>query len=363
MKPAPLLLPVAVFSAITGIVTGLFRIGWFEFPATGAGEHGAIMVGSFMGTLISLERVVSFRDKYALAIPLLSAASLVAFLTGYAQAGQYLLIAASAGLIVSTAVFQKLFTPAQFLIAFSGSVCWLLGNVMLVLWNMYPAAVSWWMAFILLTIVPSRVKTSAVMQVSSRNYSVLYVLLGLYGLSLLMPFHGNGRYISGMALLGIATWLISFDIARKEATAGGFRGYSGLLVLTAFVWLLFTGVCMLWGEMIGPLYDSTLHSFFIGFLFTTVMAHGPKILPSLLGLNIQPFHPVLYLWFALLQGSLLLRITANFYTLYTLRQWAGLLNGIAMLAFFLTMPVLLIIELRKAKSARHRLSASSITES
>jgi hypothetical protein len=109
---------------------------------------------------------------------------------------------------------------------------------------------------------------------------------------------------------------------------------------------------MLWGEMIGPLYDITLHSFFIGFLFSIVMAHGPKVLPSLLGLNISPFHPLLYLWFALLQGSLITRIAANFLNAYTLRQWAGLVNGIAMLAFFLTMAVLLIVSLKKLKQSR-----------
>jgi hypothetical protein len=351
MKPASFLLPIAILSAMTGIVTGLFRIGWFEFPATGASEHGAIMVGSFMGTLISLERAISFKHKYTYFVPLLSAASLVCFLSGYTQPGHYLLIAASLGLTAVTAIYQKLFTPAQFLILFSGSVCWLLGNAMLVLLNLYPAAVSWWMAFMLLTIISSRIKASAAMQVSDRNYTILYVLLSLYGISLLMPFHGNGRYLSGISLLLIALWLIAFDMARKEAAKPEVSKYSGIVLLTGFTWLLFTGLCMLWGEMIGPLYDITLHSFFIGFLFSIVMAHGPKILPALLGLNISPFHPLLYLWFALLQGSLITRIAANFLNAYTLRQWAGLVNGIAMLAFFLTMAVLLIISLRKSKQS------------
>jgi hypothetical protein len=307
------------------------------------------MVGSFMGTLISLERAVSFKYKYTFIVPLLSAASLVCFLSGFTQPAHYLLIAASLGLIAVTAIFQKHFTPAQFLILFSGSVCWLLGNAMLILWNLYPAAVSWWMAFMLLTIVSSRIKASAAMQVSGRNYTILYVLLSLYGISLLMPFHGNGRYLSGIALLLIAPWLMAFDMARKELAKPGVSTYSGILLLTGFTWLLFTGVCMLWGEMIGPLYDITLHSFFIGFLFSVVMAHGPKILPALLGLNISPFHPFLYLCFALLQGSLITRIAANFLNAYTLRQWAGLVNGIAMLFFFLTMAVLLIVSLRKIK--------------
>ena len=197
------------------------------------------------------------------------------------------------------------------------------------------------------------------MQVSSTTYTILYILLALYGFSLLMPFHGNGRYLSGIALLFIAPWLLLFDIARKEITSTGVSKYSGWLVLTGFAWLLFTGVCMLWGEMIGPLYDSTLHSFFIGFLFTTIMAHGPKMLPSLLGKKIQPFHPILYLWFALLQGSLLLRITANSFNFYALRQWAGLLNGIAMFAFFLTMGILLAIELQKTKKAHTLTSAKA----
>jgi hypothetical protein len=41
---------------------------------------------------------------------------------------------------------------------------------------------------------------------------------------------------------------------------------------------------------------------------------------------------------------------ANFLAEFELRKWAGLLNGIAILGFFVTMAILLVIELRKAKN-------------
>jgi hypothetical protein len=349
-KPVPYLLPVAILSALTGIVTGLYRIGWFGLPANAAGEHGAIMVGCFMGTLISLERAVALQNRYALFVPALGAGSLIAFLAGFREVAYVLLIVSSIGLTSITFYLQSRLSTTGFVIAFIGAVCWLLGNVMLVFWKMYPVAVSWWMGFILFTIVSSRLKSSLLPVNGKFKFISLYLILALFTIGLLMPFHdGIGRYLIGTGLICIAVWLVKYDAAREAIQQEGVNRYSGILLLTGFVWLFATGICMLWGDLSGPLYDPALHSFFIGFLFSVVMAHGPLILPSILALSIKPFHWILYIWFIILQGSLIVRIVANFLAEFELRKWAGVLNGIAILAFFLTMGTLLIIELRKAK--------------
>lgn len=351
-KPAPYLLPLAILSALTGIVTGLHRIGWFGFAANTAGEHGAIMVGCFMGTFISLERAVALKNRYALLVPMLSAGSLFAFLSGFREVAYVWLIISSLGLIGITFYFQNRLSTTGFVIAFTGAVCWFLGNVMLLLWKMYPVAVSWWMAFLLFTIVSSRLKSSLI-PVGDKFTSIsLFLVLGLFTIGLLMPFHGIGRYVMGAGLVCTAIWLVVFDSARESVKKEELNRYSGLLMLTGFVWLFATGILMGWGELYGPLYDTALHSFFIGFLLSVVMAHGPLILPTILALSLKPFHRVLYIWFILLQSSLMVRIGANFLIMFELRKWAGVLNGIAILAFFVNMAILLAIELRKVQKEK-----------
>jgi hypothetical protein len=336
-KPAPFLLPLAILSALTGIVTGLFRIGWFGFPGNAAGEHGAIMIGCFMGTLVSLERAVALQNRVALLVPALSA--------------YVLLITSSIGLTGITFYFQNRLSTTSFVIAFTGAVCWLLGNVMLVLWKMYPVAVSWWMGFILLTIVSSRLKSSMLPLAGKLKFISLYLILGLFIVGLVMPFHGGiGRYLIGAGLISTALWLLKYDAARESIKNEALNRYSGLLMLSGFGWLFITGFFICWGDLYGPLYDTALHSFFIGFLFSVVMAHGPSIIPTVLALSVKPFHRVLYIWFVFLQSSLIVRIVANFLAEFELRKWAGLLNGIAILGFFVTMAILLIIELRKVKN-------------
>jgi hypothetical protein len=263
-----------------------------------------------------------------------------------------LLITSSIGLTAITLYFQSRFWEATFLILFTGTVCWLLGNVMLVLWNMYPVAVSWWMAFLLFTIVASRANASRARDKNKFSNFTLYLVLGLFTIGLLMPFHGNGRLWMGAGLVCTALWLIAYDSARGLMKIEAMSRYTGIALLTGFIWLLATGMFMLAGELAGPMYDTALHSFFIGFLFSVIMAHGPMILPSLLGLSTKLFHPILYSWLILMECSLVVRITANFANEFFLRKWAGILNGIAILAFFITMAILLIRLLRAAKTTK-----------
>src|SRR4051794_34752122 len=109
-KQVLFLLPLILLSALTGIWAGWLRIGcfhtgWNAFPITAAGEHGALMVGSFLGTLICLERAVALRNKYALLIPLLNAVSLIAFWLKAPQLGYWLLIIGSLGYVGIMAYF------------------------------------------------------------------------------------------------------------------------------------------------------------------------------------------------------------------------------------------------------------------
>lgn len=76
-KLLPVILPLVFLSLLAAVWAGWIRIGW-AYPLTVvAGKHGALMVGSFLGTFISLERAVVIKNRWAMLTPFLSGVSLV----------------------------------------------------------------------------------------------------------------------------------------------------------------------------------------------------------------------------------------------------------------------------------------------
>lgn len=71
------LLALGGLSLIAGIWAGLVRLGWrLPVPSVAAmSDHGALMIGGFLGTLISLERAVALARGWAYAAPLLTGLS------------------------------------------------------------------------------------------------------------------------------------------------------------------------------------------------------------------------------------------------------------------------------------------------
>jgi hypothetical protein len=351
-KQTLLLLPLIMLAALTGIWAGWFRLGWIGVTPPAIGEHGAIMVGSFLGTLISLERAAALKNPWVYVVPLLSALSLVAFWAGLQPLAYTLLIMGSLGFTGIMGYFLYKYSEFYFIVLFAGAVCWLVGNIMLVMWRMYPVAVSWWMAFLLLTITAERLELSRYLPFTTLKKNLLSLGLICYSIGLLMPFHGAGQSITAAGMMSIALWLLTYDMALKSVKKEGVHRYSGILLITGYGWLLVTGLLMLSGDLVGPLYDAALHSFFVGFVFSMIFAHAPIILPAVLGKPLKPYHPVLYLWFVLLELSLAVRIWANLDSAYELRKWAGMVNGLAILFFFVTMAVLMVREVLKEKKRK-----------
>jgi hypothetical protein len=348
-KSALLIVPLVLLSAITGILTGWYRIGWTEMPHSAAGEHGLLMVGSFLSTLISLERAVATHNRCVMLIPLLNGTSLIAFLLGYKEIGYHLLTLGSLGYAGIMAYFLYRFSDLYFHVLFGAAVCAFVGNIMLILWNLYPVAVPWWIAFLLLTITAERLELSKFLPFGKVKRNLLFAALAVFIFGLLLPFHGPGGTLVGLGMVAIAAWLLTYDMARKSVSKPGIHGYTGLLLLCGYGWLMTAGLLMVFSEPFGFMYDAMLHSFFVGFVFLMVFAHGPIIIPGILGAPIKPFRKTLYVWFALLTVSLAVRMGADLFFLAELRKWAGLVNGLTILGFFVNMGTLVVLEMRKLK--------------
>jgi len=342
-------LPLIVFSLLLAIWSGWIRIGW-NFPVSkSVGQHGALMVGSFLTTVILLERAVTFKNQLVLLLPLINGLSAIFFVSGNTIIAQYLLLAGSFGFCVMVLSFIYRYKEQYYYLFFAGAFCLLIGNWLLIKNQFYPQSVPWWMGYLLLTIVAERLELSRFLQVSKLQNNMLLGSLLIAFAGLLIPFHYKGDVIFAAGIALTALWLFKYDMAVKSVKRAGQHRYSGILLITGYVWLIVTAIFLLTANGNTFWYDATLHSFFIGFVISMIFSHAPIILPAVLKLPVKPYRPVLYVWFLLMQASLLTRIIADTLILPELRKWAGMINGIVLLIFFISIAVLVKTEMNKRR--------------
>ena len=333
-----------------GVLAGFGRLGiYFPLPDIII-HHGAIMVGGFLGTLISLEKVIPLKKKPFLLVPLLSAMSMVAFIFGKFEAGIVLLICASTGFAWALSIYAYHHKEYYQYIMLGGALCWLTGNIMLLFQRFYPVAFPWWMGFLLLTIVSERLELSRFLPVTSRAKGILFGFLCLFFTGLIIPFHGPGNYFSGAALILISLWLMRSDIISVNVRKKGLTRFTGYALTCGYAALLLDGIFLIGFPESIYAYDAVVHTFFLGFVFAMIFAHGPIILPGVLGLPVKPYHPFLYVPLAMLISSVLVRATADAGLIAeTYRVASAWLSACAILLYFVTLLTLTIRSVRHAK--------------
>lgn len=334
-------LMLAILSLLFGLWTGLVRIGWDIKPLPAA-HHGAIMIGGFLGTLISLEKIIPLRNKIFYVIPAISGLSVICFLLQLNQIAAWALTAASLGLTIVFCIYLMRERTLIYLLTTLGGAAWLAGNITLLRDAFYPAAYPWWAAFTLLVISAERLELMKFLPVSQRSKNIFCVLLLMFVVGIIISFHGTGNIISGCALIGISAWLMRFDLVSISVKKTGLTKYVALALFAGYVAMLLTGMLFLTaiGKSLG--YDAIVHGFFIGFVFSMIFAHGPIILPGVLGISAKPFHHVLYVWLVLLHISWLLRISGDLFLDFDLRRISGILTTLAIVGYFATMATLTI---------------------
>jgi nitrite reductase (NO-forming) len=90
------------------------------------------------------------------------------------------------------------------------------------------------------------------------------------------------------------------------------------------------------GVVAGELHDATLRTFFLGFTFSMIFAHGPISFPAILERTLE-FHPALYAPLALLHLGVATRFAGDLTDFAQPRPLGGLANALAILLFLLTM--------------------------
>lgn len=288
----------AFLCLLLGLWTGLIRLGW-DIPITlSEAHHGAIFVGGFLGTLISLEKVIPLRRKIFYAIPLISSLGALAFITRNPEVGYWLLVVASFGLAVIHFLYLRKHDDIIYVLMLTGAACWCLGNVMLLHSGFYPKALPWWMGFLVFTIVAERLELSKFLPVSKFSKRMLLFALLIFLAGLFFPFHGIGAAVSGSALVMISIWLMRYDVVRINIQKKGLTRFTGYALIAGYIALLLEGVFLIALPQLAYSYDIIVHTFFIGFVLSMIFAHGPIILPGVLGIMVKPYHPILFGWLA-----------------------------------------------------------------
>jgi len=333
---------VALFAALWA---ALVRVGWKmpALPVPLAGQHGALMISAFLGTLISLERAVALQKKWAYAAPALSAAGGLALILGLpAEIGRGLIALGSLGLIFVFGFMYRRHPTTDVMTMALGAVMWLVGNLLWLSGESIYRAVPWWAGFLILTICGERLELSRVLWLKKSSRTYFKIAVGVFTLGLIMSLFtlDSGLRVAGVGLILLGAWLLRFDLARHTIKKTGLARYIAACLLPGYVWLVIAGgLWVLAGLPPNNLtIDAMLHAIFLGFVFSMIFGHAPIILPALLPVDIT-YRSAFYAPLILLQGALVVRVIADLTLNLTLRQWAGLFNVLAILLFLATMVV------------------------
>jgi hypothetical protein len=331
---------LAMLTLLSATWAGLLRLGWQLPPLRPslALSHGPLMVAGFFGTLISLERAVAMGKPWTYLAPLLSGVGgLISAVGILGNLGPVLLTLGSLGLVmIFVAVLRKHLASYTVVMAL-GALALLAGNLLwLSGWQVFKL-VLWWGGFLILTIAGERLELSRLIQPSRMARWLNYVAIGIYisGLVLMLFQYEPGIRLTSLGLIGMAVWLLRFDIARRTVKQSGLTQFIAVCLLSGYLWMIISGVIGLAyaGVTAGPIYDSMLHAIFLGFVFSMVFGHAPIIFPAVLGLDIQ-YRSSFYIPLVLLHVSLVLRIGGEMAGFGWARLWGGLINVLAVILYF-----------------------------
>jgi len=331
-------------SLLAGIVGGLIRAGVIPPASSGSSwvgptvvAHAFLMICTFMGTVIGIERAVAVKHSQAFAGPLASGLAGVAMLLGAATAASWLVVAAALAFIVVNVVVVRRQRAAHTVLLLVAAIAWAAGSFLYALEAQAAAVVPWWFSFLVLTIAAERLEMTRLMRRRQRASLALYAIFGVMligaALSAVAPTWGGALY--GLSLLSLSIWLLCFDIARRTVRAHGLSRYMALCLLLGYVWLFVAGAAWMATSYGLPCRDAALHALALGFVFSMIFAHAPLIVPVVAKIRMS-YVPFFHVPVAVLHASLLVRFAAG-YEHPAWRLAGGYLHAAAIALFVATL--------------------------
>jgi hypothetical protein len=238
----------------------------------------------------------------------------------------------AAGLLAINVVMVRSHPTLDVIVMAVGAALLLVADTAWLSGRPVPLVVHWWMAFLVLTIVGERLELAHVRRLSPRSVEVFAVLIvGYVASEVAIAVDADlGTRLSGIAMLGLAAWLLRYDIAWLTMRRPGLPRFVATCLLTGYGWLAVGGLLAIAHGMswAGPVHDAILHAILVGFVFSMIFGHAPIIFPAILGLRIG-FHPIAYVPLVLLQASVAMRVAGDLVPDAQARMLGGLLGVIA----------------------------------
>lgn len=360
--PAPFLV-IGVLSLLTAIWGGLVRLP-LNLPLPGGHAHwltfhGPLMVCGFLGTVIGIERAVGLPDRWPWVAPLLTASGALALILGPGSAaGPVVLTLGSAAFVAVTVRVLSLRCELFTALLAGGGLCWLIGNFQWLADRPIARVAPWWMGFLGLTIVGERLDLSRFQKPERWARPLFLAALAVFagGLVLGSSRPTGGDRLLGLGMIGLAVWLMRFDLARRTIHQPGLPRFMAVCLLSGYVWLALTGALFVSRAPLEPGagYDAALHGFFLGFVFAMIFGHAPVIFPGVLGRPLT-FSRRFYLHVALLHVSLLVRLAGALAGWVEVRQWGAILNALSLVLFLANTITAMLPVWNGSSSTRRRL--------
>lgn len=301
--------------------------------------HGMLLVIGFVGTVISLERAIALRRPYGFSAPaLMGLGGLLLLSPAPMPIGKTVQLL---GVIALVAVYVPLWRRQRDIAVLVQAFGAVLAVGALTLWLggvPIPILLPWLIGFIVLTIAGERLELARLTMGPSADRNLAMLSLGLSGgvvASLLWP--AVGYALLGLAVLALTGWLAVHDAARRTIRSTGLPRYIAACMLAGYFWLaVAAGIWLTTGAaLVGSRYDAVIHSVFLGFTISMIMAHAPVIMPAVLRRPL-PYHPVMWVPAILLHLSLLVRLwIGDSLGVHAAWQTGGVLNIVALLLFIM----------------------------
>jgi hypothetical protein len=295
------------------------------------------MMCGFLGTVVSIERAVAAKRRFAWATPLACGLAALALLRGADAVAGWLLAAAGAVFMAVNILLLHRQRASHTGLLLVSAAAWFVGNVLFALGANAVAVLPWWFAFLVMTIAAERLEMTRLMRrrpgAQPALLAILAVLvLGAAGSSLSAAV---GGVLFGLSLVALALWLFAFDIARRTVRAEGLSRYMAVCLLGGYAWLAVGGVAWAATALGMPARDIALHALGLGFVASMIMGHAPVILPG--GDPHQgAVRAAFYVPLAALHLSLALRLAAGSFD-FGWRLHGAVGNALALALFALTM--------------------------
>lgn len=311
-----ILLAAAGFALIAGLDAALMLAG---LPAPFTSDrlpqvHGVLLSLSFVGTLIALERAIALASRWAFIAPaLLAAGGLLLVSDAPIVVGKAVQLAGATALVLVYVPLWRRQRDNAVLVSALGAVLAIGASILWIGELTVPLVLPWLAGFVVLTITGERLELARIAMPPTAERALLACAGGLMvgaAASVLWPHVGVVMY--GVMLLALVVVLVRHDVARRTVRSRGLARFMGTSMLGAYAWLAVAGLVWAVGgpALDGPRYDTVIHSVFLGFTFSMIMAHAPVILPAVTRRDL-PYHPVLWVPLIGLHLSLLIRVAVG----------------------------------------------------